>query len=37
MWWQVDIFVVSNLSELVEEDQLVAHFVCPLSHRSCPV
>lgn len=29
MWWQVDKFGVSNLSQVVEEEQLVGHFICP--------
>lgn len=29
VWWQVEKIVVSNLSQVVEEDQLVAHVVCP--------
>ena len=29
VWWQVEKFAVSNLSQVVEEDQQVAHFICP--------
>lgn len=29
VWWQVEMFVVSNLSQVVEHDQLVSHLICP--------
>lgn len=29
MWWQVEMFVVSSLSQVVKDNQLVSHFICP--------